>query len=534
MDTGLLGWLGAVALLFGLLSLILQLFSGFAFASLDMPWIWANFAIGLVLLGVALVRNLETLRERLRTGGARRAGKYGTSAVLNAALAVALVGLLAFLSTRYHKRFDWTEARSHSLTEQSRKVLDGLSEDVKVTAFFQPVAAPPARSLLERYSYASPRFQVQFVDPQARPGLVKQLGVDEAKLGDGLVHVALGGESVEVDELTEEAVTNALVKLTRREKKKVYLLTGHNERPAEGEGAGAEQGFQFAKEALQNENYVVESLLLAQKGDVPEDADVVLTAGPTRPFLPEELAALSRYLERGGALLALVDPRAQTNLYDTLAGYGVELGDDVIVDRVQGLFGRPVSPFAAEYPAHPITAGLREPVLFHVARSVQPKQEAAPALAVIVRTSPESWGERDLDEFFEKGTAELGEGDLRGPVPVAVAGQLELGAAPAAAEGAEAAKPAQARLVVVGDSDFATNGLILQFRNRDFFVNSVNWLLGDVEAISVRPDESRASRLQLTPRQFAQLRFLSLFVLPEAIAVIGVVVWWRRRRTQVR
>jgi hypothetical protein len=102
MDTGLLGWLGAVALLFGLLSLILQLFSGFAFAGLDLPWIWANFAIGLVLLGVALVRNLETLRERLRTGGALRAGKYGTSAVLNAALAVALVGLLAFLSTRYH------------------------------------------------------------------------------------------------------------------------------------------------------------------------------------------------------------------------------------------------------------------------------------------------------------------------------------------------------------------------------------------------------------------------------------------------
>jgi hypothetical protein len=193
-----------------------------------------------------------------------------------------------------------------------------------------------------------------------------------------------------------------------------------------------------------------------------------------------------------------------------------------------------VSPFAAEYPTHPITAGLREPTLFHVARSVQPKAEAAPALSVIVRTSAESWAERDLDVFFKEGTAEFGEGDLKGPVPVAVAGELELGAAPAAAEGAEPPKPAHARLVVVGDSDFATNALLRQFRNRDFFVNSVNWLLGDVEAISVRPDSSRASRLQLTPRQFAQLRWLSLFVLPEAIAVAGVLVWWRRRRAQVR
>lgn len=536
MDTGLLGWLGAVALLFGLLSLILQLFSGFAFAALDLPWIWANFAVGFVLLGVALVRNLESLRERLRSGGARRAGRYGTSAVLNAALAVALVSLLAFLSTRYHRRFDWTEARSHSLTEQSRKVLGGLEQDVQVTAFYQAVAAPPAREVLERYEYASPRFKVRFVDPQARPGLVKELGVDEGKLGDGLVHLALGGESVEVDEPSEETLTNALVKLTRREKKKVYLLSGHNERPADGEGAGAEQGFQFAREALENENYTVETLLLAQKGEVPADANVLVTAGPTQPFLQEEIAALERYLERGGALLVLIDPRAQTNLYGSLAGFGVEVGDDVVVDRVQGLFGRPVSPFAAEYPSHPITAGLREPTLFHVARSVQAKGEAAPALSVLVRTSADSWAERDLATFFEEGTAELGDDDLKGPVPVAVAGELELGKAPAQAEGAPdgAAKPPSARLVVVGDADFATNGLLRQFRNRDFFVNSVNWLLGDVEAISVRPDASRASRLQLTPREFAQLRYLSLFVLPEALAVAGVLVWWRRRRAQVR
>jgi len=536
VNTALLGWLGAVALLFGLLSLILQLFSGFAFAVIDLPWIWGNFAIGLLLLGIALVSNLETLRERLQTGGARRAGKYGSSAILSAALTVALLALLAFLSTRYHVRWDWTESRTHSLTEQSRKVLEGLKEDVAVTAFYQPVAAPAAREVLGRYEYASPRFKVTFVDPQARPGLVKELGVDESKLGSGLVVVKLGAEKVEVDELSEETVTNALVKLTRgaEDKKKVYFLTGHNEHPIEGEGAGEEQGFQFAREALQNESYVVESLLLASKGDVPEDADVVLVAGPTRPFHPSELDALQRYLARGGALGVLVDPRAATDLYGKLAEWGVEVGDDVVVDRVQGLFGRPVSPFAAEYPQHPITEGLREPTLFHVARSVQPKDEAGPALAVLVRTSAESWAERNLEVFFRDGRAELGAEDLRGPVPLAVAGQLELGApAEPPAEGAPPAPP-KARLVVVGDSDFATNGLIRQFRNRDFFVNSVNWLLGDVEAISVRPDAARASRLQLTPEVFANLRQLSLFVLPEAIAVIGVLVWWKRRSAQVR
>jgi ABC-type uncharacterized transport system involved in gliding motility auxiliary subunit len=535
VSTALLGWLGAVALLFGLLSLILQLFSGFAFAVIDLPWIWGNFLVGFLLLGIALASNLETLRERLQSGGARRAGKYGTSAVLSAGLSVALLALLAFLSTRYHVRWDWTESGSHSLTEQSRSVLEGLKQDVEVTAFYQAVAAPPARDVLGRYEYASPRFKVSFVDPQARPGLVKELGVDESKLGDGLVVVKLGAEKVEVDELTEEAVTNALVKLTRRAKKKVYFLTGHNEHPTEGEGAGEEQGFQLAKEALQNESYVVESLLLAAKGEVPDDADAVLVAGPTRPFHPSELEALQRYLARGGALEVLIDPRAATDLYGKLAEWGVEIGDDVVVDRVQGLFGRPVSPFAAEYPTHPITEGMREPTLFHVARSVQPKPEAGAAFGVLVRTSAESWAERNLDVFFRDGRAELGQEDLKGPVPLAVAGQLELGkAAEPSAEGEPAAETPKARLVVVGDTDFATNGLLRQFRNRDFFVNSVNWLLGDVEAIAVRPDSARASRLQLTPEVFANLRQLSLFVLPEAIAVLGVLVWWQRRRAQVR
>jgi len=192
-----------------------------------------------------------------------------------------------------------------------------------------------------------------------------------------------------------------------------------------------------------------------------------------------------------------------------------------------------VSPFAAEYAPHPITEGLGEVTLFHMARSVEPSAEAAGGFTVLVRTSPESWGETDLEAFQAEGRAELDDADFAGPVPVAVAGTLAVEPGPADSEtDGETAKPG--RLVVVGDSDFATNPMLRQFRNRDLFVNTVNWLLGDIEAISVRPDSARASRIQLTRTQFSQIRYLSLFVLPEAIAIAGVVVWWRRRRAAVR
>jgi ABC-type uncharacterized transport system involved in gliding motility auxiliary subunit len=373
---------------------------------------------------------------------------------------------------------------------------------------------------------------------------VEKLGVGTGKLAEGVVRIAIGGESVEVDEPTEEKITNALVRLTRTGAKKVYFTTGHGERPVVDEGADEPEGFARAGEALKNENYAFEPLLLAAKGEVPDDADVVVVPGPTRPFLPEEHRALERYVERGGALLVLVDPRAKTDLYDALGRWGVSFGDDVVVDRMQGLFGRAATPFAGEYGSHPITEGLREVTMFHVVRSVKATGSAG-SYVDLVKTGPESWGETNLDVFFGEGRAELDGGDVRGPVTVAVAGspphaagdgETEEAKAEAGAEEESEAKPETKppRLVVFGDSDFATNQLIDAYRNRDLFVNSVNWLLGDVEAIAIRPQQSRASRLQLSNEQLSSIRYLSLFVLPEAIAIAGVWAWWSRRRAPGR
>jgi ABC-type uncharacterized transport system involved in gliding motility auxiliary subunit len=535
----LVGGLGAVAVLFALLSFLIQLLSGGGLLlQRDLAFSFANLVLGLALLAIALGTNLERIRERMRTGEARRAGKYGTSAILSTVLGIALLVLLAFLSTRYHHRWDWTEAKTHSLTDQTQKVLAGLAQPVKVTALFAQIAATEARDLLERYRIAAPeKLEVEFVDPQAQPGRLAELGIEAGRLSGGLLHVALGANSVDVNEVTEVALTQAIVKLTRQEQKKVYFLDGHNERVIEGEKAAEGDGMKDAAEALRNENYTVETLLLAAKGEVPDDADVVIAGGATRPLHESEHGALERYLAKGGALLVLIDPRAGTDLGADLAKWGVELGDDVIVDRVQGLFGRPTTPFAAEYGDHEITRELGDATMFHVARSVQPAASAQGALAPIVRTSEASWAERDMDRLLARGEAAFDQGaDLKGPVSLAIAGTLDLSGSDGAPKQAEAEKepPKSARLVVIGDSDFASNQLIREFRNRDLFVNAVNWLLGDVEAISVRPGQPRASRLQLTSEQFLEIRYLALFVMPELIAVLGVIAWWQRRRAPGR
>jgi ABC-type uncharacterized transport system involved in gliding motility auxiliary subunit len=533
----LLGALGLVAVVFGLLNLIVGLIG----AGIDPLWVYGNLVTGVLLLVVAGFRSIESLRERLSSGEARRAGKFGTSAVLSTVFAIAILWLLGFLATRYPVRFDWTEQKVHSLSDQTSKVLAGLDSDVQVLALYPAIDAQPIRELLDRYAYANPRFHVEFADPSERPDLLEKYQISEEQLGRGLVRVALGEESTQLTEVTEESLTNAMLKLTRTGEKTVYFLEGHNERATTGEAAGAKEGYGRAAQALANERYQTKPLLLASQGEVPSDADVVIVAGATRPLLADERAALTRYLARGGALLVMLDPRAKTDLVEDVRGWGIEVGDDIIVDRKLALFGRATSPFAANYDtAHPITKDLRETTLFHVARSVRPSGDANPDVKQLVFTGEDSWAERDLDRFFGEAVAELGEDDLKGPVSIAVAEEIDLsgaGAAPAdgtkpadppKAEGAPSGK--RARIAVFGDSDFASNELIEAYRNRDLYLNTVNWLMGDVEAISIRPNRSRASRFQLSQQQFTGIRSLALFVLPEAFGVLGVLTWWSRRR----
>jgi ABC-type uncharacterized transport system involved in gliding motility auxiliary subunit len=528
----LLGGLGGVFFVFGLLSALLLLVG----APTDLYWILGNLVIGFALFVAGLATSFETVRERLASGEGRRIGRYGTSAVAQTVIVLAIVGLLAFLANRYHYRYDASAAKVHSLADQSQKVLAGLERDVDVVAFYPKLTQDTIRPLLEKYEYASPRFHVTYADPNQRPDLVERYGVKPEKLGEGLVRVAIGKESVEINDPDESKITNAIVKLTRTGQKKVYFVTGHNERPVEGKGADGKEGFAHAADALRNENYQVATLVLASKGDVPDDADVVVLAGPTRPLLPQEHSALDRYLDRGGALLVMIDPRAQTDLVPQLAQWGVDVGNDAIVDRVQSLFGQAMSPLAAQYGNHEITRDMREVTVFPVARSVKPRPNTDGAsFTELVKTGRESWAEKDLDDLFSHGVAELGADDERGPVSLAVAGRPHTDGAAPASDGSKA-DPAgkRARLVVFGDSDFASNQALDAYRNRDLFVNSVNWLLGDVAAISIRPNRSPASRLTLSNEQLSQIRYLSLFVLPEAIAVLGVLAWWSRRHAPGR
>ena len=525
----LLGWIGLVMIVFAFVSAAVETFASgvIVLDAIAQQYAWSigNLALGLVLVAVALAANLDAVRQRLRSGEARRASKYGTSAIAGTALAVALLGIGAYWATQHERKWDFTEAQLHGLSEQTAKALAGLSDELQITALYNTFEHRRVREFLDKYRELAPeRVKVEIVDPQKAPGRVRELGVSNERLATGLIHVNLGGETTEVTEPTEEALTNAIVKLTRRGVKKIYFSIGHNERAIEGDAAREGTGMSTALEDLANEGFEVSPLLLASAAEVPEDAQVLVLAGPTRPFLEAEHAMLQRYLERGGALLVAMDPRAQTDLIPDLAKWGVAVGDDVVVDIQQALAGQPFTPFAAQYGDHPITRALGDVTVFAAVSSVKPTGEGN-GLEMIVTTGEQSWAENDFESIQSQQPKPDPEREIVGTVPVAVAGE----AAVTPAEG-----KSRGRLVVFGDSDFATNQWIAAFRNRDLFLNSVNWLLGEPEGITIRPRRPGASQLAVTADTLRTIRTAALFVVPEAIALLGVIAWWRRRRAPGR
>jgi ABC-type uncharacterized transport system involved in gliding motility auxiliary subunit len=505
----------------GLAGLVLTLFGLIAFlATGDIfdPYVLLHLVLGLACLGLYAFTQGRTLLASLRG----RSASLGIGSLVYSVLVLAFLILVNFLGTRYHHRWDLTETGAYSLSPQSAKILTQLAQDLEIYGFFERGENPKVADLLKSYSYQSPRVKFRSVDPDRHPEMAKQFKIQQLNT----LHIRYGKESTNVTDTTEEAVTNAIIKLTKATKKDVYFLTGHGEPRIDDRERT--QGYAAAKEALENENYQVKELLLSAQEKVPQDASLLVIAAPQKPLLEHEIREIGEYIRKGGRALVLLPTTGGDGLKGFLKDWSVEVGDDIVVDQVIRLFAGPtlgVEPIAENYNAsHPVTRDFRERTLFPMVRSVEAARSARDGLEVIslVQTAATSWAEKDVDAIFKQGKASLGAEDKKGPVSVGVAMSANL-------KKLGSDKNGDAKMIVLGTGDFANNRYLNIFFNRDFFINAANWLVGQEEMISIRPRSIRSSRVQFTESEGKAVFYLSFLFLPEVLLIIGLAVWWRRR-----
>lgn len=486
----------------------------------------AILMLGFVSLIVYTILNLSSLKR----GFSRRSFLYSSNLLLVVVLVLAILVLANYFLARHHYRIDFTEAKIHSLADQSIKVLKNLKQDVLIKAFFREGNAGRARmeALLKIYAYHSNKIKPEFIDPDKNPGIVKRYGVTQ----DGTTIFESSDKENRITTTTEEDITNALIKISREKKKMIYFLEGHGEGSIE---VTEDSGFSAAKDELQKLGYEVKKLTLALSETFPQDCALLIIPGPKKDLLPNELETIKSYIGRGGRVFFMVDPETAPGLTPFLLGYGVKLENDVVVDTVSRLFGGDYfMPVITEYEPQEITANFRYATFFPYARSVnvaEPKPEGV-NVNIIGKTSPNSWSERQLDQktaAFDK------DKDIQGPIPLAAVVTVksmeekkEAVEKPEEKKEREEKKP-EARLAVFGDSDFASNRYYNFSGNGNLFLNTVNWLTQEADLISIQPKTTTPRTIQLTPSQGRLIFFMSVIILPLVILVLGISVWIRRR-----
>jgi len=493
---------------------------------------WAYYLAWAGLVCV-LAYSLSQWREVAKVFS-RRQARYGTLAATSVLVVLGILIAINYIGAKQNKRWDVTANKQFSLADQSKNVLAKLDAPLQVMVFAQEPEFPRYQDKMKEYEYASKKIATEYIDPDKKPTIAKQNQIQQY----GTIVFNYKGRTERVTTDSEQDITTGIIKVVTGQQKKIYFTQGHGEKD---NGSAERDGYNAIAAALGRENYTVDKVVIAQQGAVPEDAAVVIVAGPRTDFFPPEIEALKTYLGKSGKLLLELDPPDKpdsaplTNLIALAHDWGMDVGTDVVVD-VSGmgrLIGTDASiPVAANYPSHPITQRFNFITAYPLARSVTPVSGGVNGhtAQTFIETSPRSWAETDIKGLVASGQVALDEskGDKKGPVSIAAAVSAAVTAPDAKAADANAPKP-ETRVIVIGDSDFAANsGLGIQ-GNRDLFMNIVGWLSQQENLISIRPKEADDRRITLTATQQSNIIWLSLLIIPACIFGTGVYTWWRRR-----
>jgi len=478
------------------------------------------FVVANVLFGIfALIAYVASARDSLGTFLGERSTKFGANAALYSVLFIGVLVMVNFLAARHFRRFDTTEAGVYSLSPDSAKYVKELDQDLDLVAFVETGKDVAIEELFKSYGEESSHVKYQMVDPDKSPDLAQKYNITTY----GTIRVAYGDQSTLVSKGDEESITNAILKVTHSTKKTLYLVEGHGE-PDAGDTENP-KGYGGFRTALESENYNVKAVLLATQQKVPDDCNLLIVPAPQKPYLEPEIQLVKDYLSGGGRAVFLLAAQRGPELTPLLADYGIQVGNDIVVDQVLRLFQGPalgVEPIAEKYGPHPITEGFTQRTIFPFTRSVDAAadKKAGVEAASIVKTSASSWAETNIDDLFKGKATFDAKADRKGPISIAVAASVTT---------KQGEKDKSSRLVAFGSDEFVDNKFLNDFYNRDLMLNSVNWAVGEDKQITIRARSVRASRIQLTSDQVTRIFYLSVLIVPELLLLLGISVWSRRR-----
>jgi len=430
---------------------------------------------------------------------------------LNAFLMVLIfLGILIFLnliSMRHYKRFDVTKSKKYSISPQTKKIIQNLKQPIEIYAFYKEKIDEKTKDILELYKSNSKLIDYKFVDPDRDVLFAKKYGITSYDT----ILIKSGENYEKIYSANEKDITTAILKLTKTEKKKIYFTTGHGEKKID-------QNLSLLKKYVEEENYITSEILILREG-IPEDCNLLVICGPEVDFIDKEIEEIKNFVEKGNRLLLLLEPGSFQNIKNLLNYYGIEIENDIVVDLASRRFlGDALSPLIMNYPYHQITKDFNLACIFSTARSIKIKENLPEKMKgdILAKTSNASWSEKNLKEI-DKGNVKFDENDESGPISIAAVVEKEI----------EEGK--KARIAVFGDSDFVTDKFINFSGNKDFILNTINYLCEEDILISIRSQKEENQPLILSHKAGKFIFYLPVTIVPVLIIGIGSFITLKRK-----
>lgn len=456
--------------------------------------------------------------------------------LIASALLLGTLFLTLALVKQHNFRWDGTSEKVYTIADETIQLLRRMEDKpLEVLAFYphDDMARSGFETFLKQCRLFHSKFRYHFYDPDSVPSIAKKYNVKAFFT----VVILYDGRRENLVGPSEEGFANALLRLANPKRFNLCFASGHGESGlADQERAGLSQ-FKAMLEAM---DFGTHEIILLRDA-VPEMCNVLVIAGPHQDFDPAEFGHLKKSFVKGTGILFLIDPMdpgAGRTYREFMQGFGIYLGEDVIVDKASRLEGGDfLVPLVNQYvTTHPITSRFNQPTFFPVSRSVQPTGEHEKTLEVVplAVTSPDSWAETDL-RTLENGEAHFDPaGDLQGPISVAAAVEGSLQPDAEEEDLLQESKllkdKKKGRMVVIGDSDFMTNAYINLAGNFDFILSSLQWLAQDERFIAIRPRQPEFKPLLLNKGPRTLLLLICVVLLPLLALFLGGMCVLRRRQ----
>lgn len=434
--------------------------------------------------------------------------------VIFIALFISCIGLLAWLSTQYTFRSDWTAGKRNSLAEDTVKLLTQLDGEINIRSYQpdDPTTRQAVEEILERYKHHNKNLHFRILNPDLEIDLAKADSINSY----GQTVIKYNDKQELLNSLNEQSMTNALIRLSRTSKPVITFIQGHNERNPD---ETTNTGYSTFKNKLMEKGFSVQSINLLQH-KLTTDIKLLALAAPNHKLLAGEVEQLVNFINQGGNLLWLQDPGDLQNLETLAERLQITFLQGILVDNNPSLretlrIQHPAVIPIISYGKHKITEEMRYNTLFQIASALDFAKDSAWTTTPLLITLPESWTETDgfaLEVKFEED-----KGDIAGPHTPGLALERTL-----------ETKKSQ-RLVVIGDSDFLANTYIGAGANLTFGLNIANWLNTDDSLIAINPKSAPDLSLKLTDTEIAIIGLGFMVFLPLSLTGIGIFIWHKRR-----